>query len=313
MLVLGLASSFAPAMFREPSEWPKIHQWLTGAAPQPGELGGETAEIIQQHAVRIRAGFKTLSEKLEESKIDALIALAADNGRVFTRVQVPQFATYLGEEIWGSTRFAELGEKAEEDIVRLRCASELAGFLHKELVLSGFDLNYVKTLRPLGQPEFGAPPAFACPPRFLVPNLDIPVVPIFVNSHAAPAPSGHRCHTFGTAMAQILQERPERIAIFACGGLSHDHNGPRAGWIDAPLDQWVLEQLSRGKCARLREMFDLDSDTLRGGTAEIRLWIVVAAACESLGAKAGVIDYLPSYSAATGIGFAYWPLQEGSK
>jgi len=306
MLVLGLASSYSPAMFREAPEWPKIHDWLTGNAPQPLEFGRETPEILQQHAQRIHAGFEILRKKLEESKPDALLMLAADSGRVFTRVQIPQFATYLGEEIWGSTRFAELGEKAEDDIVRLRCASKLASFLHKELVYGGFDLNYGKTLRPLGQPEFGAPPAFVCPARLLMSELDIPVIPIYVNAHAAPAPSGHRCYALGAAIADILQERPERIAIFACGGLSHDHHGPRAGWIDTPLDQWVLEQLARGKGSRLKAMFNLDSDALCGGAAEVRLWIVTGAACEALKAGATVVDYLPAYTAATGIGFAYW-------
>ena len=61
-------------------------------------------------------------------------------------------------------------------------------------------------------------------------------------------------------------------------------------------------------------MFDLESDALRGGSAQVRLWIIVAAAFESLGISATVFDYFPSHSAATGIGFAGWiPERQGRR
>ena len=94
------------------------------------------------------------------------------------------------------------------------------------------------------------------------------------------------------------------------GGLSHDHHGLRAGWVDHPFDQWALKQLSRGKGANLDPIWDLESDSIHGGTAEVRLWSVVAGACESFSGKAVVVDYFPSYTAATGLGFVYWPLYE---
>lgn len=309
MLGLGLAVSYAPAMFRQAAEWPHIHHWLTGSAPQPLELSQETGDVVGQHITRIDAGFAALRQRVEGFRPDAVVMLASDTGRLFTRVQIPQFWTYLGEESWGSTRLAELGEKAEEDIVRLRCASELAHFLQREMVEQGFDPNYGKTLRPLGQPDFGMTAALVETARRLMPDLNTPVVPVYVNSQTAPAPSGHRCYAFGTALAQVLGDRTERIALVACGGLSHDHHGPRAGWIDVPFDQWVLDKLSRGKGKVLCPMFDLDSDTLRGGSAEVRLWIIAAGACEALGGKAVVVDYIPAYSAATGIAFAHWPLR----
>jgi hypothetical protein len=57
-------------------------------------------------------------------------------------------------------------------------------------------------------------------------------------------------------------------------------------------------------------MFDVVSDTLARGGAQIRLWLMVAAAMESLGAKAQIIDYIPSYSIAAGVAFATWSQQE---
>lgn len=308
MLGLGLASSFAPAMFRDPKEWRQIHERLTGDAPQPTELVAETAEVLEEQSRRIQRGFAALREQLEEFRPDALVILASDSGRVFTSVHVPQFATFLGAEIWGSTRLAELGEHAEDDIVRLQCASELAVFTHRELVEAGFDLNYSQVLRPLGQPEYGTAAGFVAPAPLLMPGLDLPVVPIYVNCHVPPSPSGRRCYVFGQALGEVLRERPERVALYACGGLSHDHFGPRAGWVDTPFDEWALDRFARGKGTTLHSVFSLESDTLQGGSAELRLWTVVAGACEALGGKARVVDYFPSYTGATGIAFAYWPL-----
>lgn len=293
-------------MFRDPKEWRQIHERLTDGAPQPPELAAETPEVLEEQSRRIQRGFAALRECLAEFQPDALVMLASDPGRVFTPVHVPQVATFLGEEIWGSTRLAELGEQAEDDIVRLRCASELAAFTHRELVEAGFDLNYSQILRPLGQPEYGTAPGFVAPARLLMPGLDLPVVPIYVNCHVPPSPSGRRCYAFGGALASALGERSERIALYACGGLSHNHFGPRAGWVDTPFDEWALDRFARGKGTALHSVFSLESDTLQGGSAELRLWTVVAGACEALGAKATVMDYFPSYTAATGIAFAYW-------
>jgi len=312
MLELGMAASYAPAMFRDAAEWPSLHGWLTNGAPRPLELAQETPAVLRQHKERIEAGFTTLREQVRRARLDAIVLLASDTGRVFSGVQVPQFSTYLGDEIWGSTRLAELGEPAAGDIVRLRCAPDLAAFVHRELVSRDFDMNYSKELRPLGQPEYGTAVAFVAPARALMPDLDIPVIPIYVNSQVPPAPSGRRCFALGRALAEILDERPERVAILASGGLSQDNHGPRAGWIDEPLDRWVLDHLSRGKATELQSMFDVDSDALRGGTAQIRLWLIVAGACEARHARAVTVDYIPAFTMAAGIAFAYWPVTNGA-
>ncbi|MPZ15566.1 MAG: hypothetical protein GEU73_14290 [Chloroflexi bacterium] len=259
---------------------------LLAGVPQPLQLSEETPEVVRDQSDRVRRGFGVLRRQLETFRPDALVMLGADNGRVFTQAHVPQFATFLGEEIWGSTRLAELGEEAEDDIVRLQCAGELASFAHRELVGAGFDLNYSQLLRPVGQPEYGTAPAFVAPAHLLMPQLDIPVLPIYVNCRSRPAPSGARCYAFGRTLAEVLSERPERIALFASGGLSHDHGGARSGWVDVPFDEWALDHLARGKGAALQPIFEMESDSHRGGSAELRVWTIVAGACEALGSKA---------------------------
>ena len=306
MLVLGLAASYSPAVLRPTTEWPRIHTWLTGDAPQPRELAQDTPDKINEYAATIKSGYESLSKQIEAYTPDVLLVLTSDDGRLFTQVQVPQFATFVGDEVWGSTRLEGLGEKAEDDIVTIAGLPDLANFIQRELVWHKFDMNYMRMLRPLGESEYGAPAALVNGIRALTPKLDIPVVPIFINSHVEPAPTGHRVYALGKALAEIVEQRPERVAMVAIGGLSHDHHRPRAGWIDYPLDAWVLEHLSRGKGGELTRMYDLESDSIHGGTAEIRLWMAVAGACEATGAKAVVGEYVAAFSAASGIGFAHW-------
>jgi aromatic ring-opening dioxygenase LigB subunit len=140
----------------------------------------------------------------------------------------------------------------------------------------------------------------------VTPQLNVPIIPFHVNAYFPPMPSARKCYELGRSIAEAVRDRPEKVAIMASGGLSHDPRGPRAGWIDAPLDRWVLEQLRSGNGEALCHLFEFDSDTLRSGTGEIRSWIVVAGACR--GAKATIVDYIPAHHAVTGLGFAYFNL-----
>jgi protocatechuate 4,5-dioxygenase beta chain len=144
----------------------------------------------------------------------------------------------------------------------------------------------------------------AHPVPTLIPRLDIPIVPIFMNEYFPPLPTAERCYNLGRALAQVLAERSERVAIYASGGLSHDPSGPRAGWIDEPLDRWFLERLERNDGEAIQHLFTFDSDTLRGGTGEIRAWITVAGTMQR---RATVVDYIRAHHSKVGLAFAYWP------
>jgi aromatic ring-opening dioxygenase catalytic subunit (LigB family) len=155
---------------------------------------------------------------------------------------------------------------------------------------------------------YGASPSFLEPLRRLVPKEDIPIVAIHVNANRPPALSGRRMHRFGQALSEILTEWEGHVALLASGGLAHDHGGARGGWIDESLDRFVLERYRRGRSADLQSMFDVESDAMNGGGAQIRLWNAVAAAAEAQGTRAEIVDYIPSFSIAAGVGFAYWPV-----
>ncbi len=72
------------------------------------------------------------------------------------------------------------------------------------------------------------------------------------------------------------------------------------------MDRWFLERLERNDGEALKHLFTFDSDTMRGGTGEIRAWITVAGAMRR---RATVLDYMSANHAKCGLGFAYWPTE----
>jgi len=306
MLGLGLAVSHAPSMFRGLEHWPLIHRVLTDGVPQPPEIEKETPEVIQTYIDRIHLGFAALKQQLEAFKPDVLLVVGDDQAEVFTEANMPTYCLFTCAEVHGSINIGLIGEPEEENHITLRCDSELARHLLDALNNMGFDVSESKELKPLGKPKRGIGHAFTRPVAKVTPQLNVPIIPLHVNCYFAPMPSARQCYELGRAIARALKDRPERVAILASGGLSHDPRGPRAGWIDTALDRWVLEQLRSGNAEALCHLFEFDSDTLRSGTGEIRSWIVVAGACS--GARATVVDYIPAHHAVTGLGFAYFSL-----
>lgn len=304
-LGLGLASSHAPSMFAAPEDWPRIYETLTRGVPQPPQAAAETPEVIERYVQRIRKNLRTLREQLDAYQPDAIIIVGDDQREVFGPAFSPSIAIYLGDSVEGSRSIGLAGQSYDENHVTLPCHPELARHLLRELVARQFDLAYVEELRPLSRPAAGLGHAFLHLGGGLgLHELQVPVIPLWVNAYFPPCPTAARCYALGQALRAIAAARPERIAILGSGGLSHDPRGPRSGWIDEPLDHWLLDRLAAGEGEQLTHLFTFESDTLRGGSGEIRSWITVAGAFA--GAPATVVDYLPAHHAITGLGWAYW-------
>lgn len=302
---LGLASSHAPNMFLPAEKWAVRYRQLTQNVPQPPEAERETLEVLQEYEKRIQTAFSELERRLAAYRADTLIMVADDQHEVFDRrVCMPSLAMHLGAEAEGGMGFDFLGEDAPTGRIRLKGNPELSEFLAQGLVDRYFDLTCVRDLKAMGNPDKGLSHGFTRTAPKLMPKLDIPVILVFLNCYYPPLPPAKRCFELGRVLRELLDERVERVAIYGSGGLSHDPQGPRAGWIDQPLDNFFLNSLASGKPEQTLNLFTFDSDTVRGGTGEIRNWLVVAGAMADR--KATIVDYIPAHHAVTGLGFAYW-------
>ena len=284
MIGLGLASSHAPVIFCPAEAWrgayDTIPEYTKQSQPHTAKL--ETLDVIRSYIERIDRAFAVLRVQLEQYKADALIVIGDDQGDMFNSSNNPTFCVFTGSEVRGSMVPRYVKEPPEKSRISIPVQSRLAQFLLRGLIKRGFDLAASDALASQGsRPERGVSHMLVYPYPRLAPGLDVPVIPVFVNEYYPPLPSAKRCWDLGVAIADIFRDRPERIAIYASGGMSHE----------------------------LNNLFTFDSDTLRGGTGELRAWIAAAGACQWPGK---VVEYIPCHHAKTGLGFCYWPVRDGT-
>jgi protocatechuate 4,5-dioxygenase beta chain len=310
MLGLGLASSHAPMMFQKAAYWPRVVERIPAEAreqlPKSARVEIATPSIIDGHIRRIEAAFAVLREQLQAFRPDALIMIGDDQGDMFDEVNNPTFSVYTGDQpIWGRSARDPLGTPpAERTKVVFRQHAELARHLLRGLVERGFDVANIGRFEPRGNPGRGVSHMVSNLVPEVDPGLTLPLVCVFINEYYPPLPSAARCAQLGEAIADALRDRRERVAIYASGGLSHYPGMYNAGWIDQPLDHWILERLERDDLEALKHLFTFDSDSMRSGTGEVRAWISVAAAMKR---AATVVEYVPAHCTQTGCGFVYWP------
>jgi len=312
MLGLGLASSHAPGMWRAPEEWPKILERMSAEArshlPHSAKVEIDTLEIRQDHYKRIHAAFGVLREQFQAYRPDALIMIGDDQGDMFDDANNPTFSIYTGAEpIWGrDVRDWRVPPESRRRI-EFKNHVDLSRHLLKGLVKRGFDIANIGKFDPRGAPQRGVSHAVANLAPEVDPDFQVPIVCVFLNEYYPPLPSAERCAQLGEAIADALADRPERVAIYASGGLSHFPGEFNMGWIDKALDRWILERLERNDVDALKHLFTFDSDNMRAGTGEVRAWISVAAAMKR---PATVVEYVAAHCTVTGCGFAYWPAVE---
>jgi protocatechuate 4,5-dioxygenase beta chain len=318
--LFGLASSHTPSLFAQTYEgWQRLWKRFSGDAPQPPEVAAEGPEAIADFVARSAAAFGTLREQLAAFRADALVVFAGDQNEWFDAAHLPNLLIYAGDDdIVGFHNFGAEDheppllpwEHPERFGVRLRVDRGLADRLLDGLVDAGFDIAISRRVPVHEEKRRSAPHALVRPLPLLMPQLDVPIVPIMMKTvERSPAIlNGERCLALGRAIFDICRDLPGRIALYGSGGMSHDPRGPRAGWVDEPLDRWVLDELAAGRPDRLRSLYSFRSAGTDSGTGELRTWLPVAAAMDAFapGIRADVIDYFVARKSTVGNGWVSW-------
>ena len=91
--------------------------------------------------------------------------------------------------------------------------------------------------------------AFAIPMDLLWPKAEgktkIPAVPVCINTVQHPLPKASRCYHLGQALGRAIEDwdSDARVLIVGTGGLSHQLDGERAGFMNKEFDQLCLNKL----------------------------------------------------------------------
>ena len=110
--------------------------------------------------------------------------------------------------------------------------------------------------------------AFTVPLALLWPGRSRPglrTVPVCLNTIQHPLPSPMRCFKLGRAIGRAIASYPQelRAVMIGTGGLSHQLDGERAGFINQEFDLTCLEKIV-GRSPRARALHDSGPRDLAG-------------------------------------------------
>lgn len=151
----------------------------------------------------------------------------------------------------------------------------LSWHLIESLVAQEFDITTCQEMR--------VDHAFTLPLMLLWPGTGarpIRTVPVVINHVQYPLPTPARCYKFGEAIGRAIESFDEelRVLVIGSGGLSHQLDGERAGFLNPEFDRFCLERLVSDPGALARySVTDLVRLAGAQGT-EFTTWLAMRAA-----------------------------------
>jgi aromatic ring-opening dioxygenase catalytic subunit (LigB family) len=221
-------------------------------------------------APELRRLYGAAARHLRELAPDFLVFFTCDHYNIFFVESVPIFSIGVAPSARGPSDYREL--KA----YTVPIASDLARHIQAEAVRSGFDVGMSQEF------EFDHP--VTVPLHFLTPQMDVPIVPVFVNGLIPPLPPAARCYALGARIRETLTGMPgsARVATVASGSFSLEIGGPRLsatshtgipdpGWADR-----VVELMRAGDVGTLVAEASEERLTHAGNAAgELLTWIAM--------------------------------------
>lgn len=179
-------------------------------------------------------GFPPVREWLAKVKPDVAVIVYNDHGLNFFLDKMPTFAVGAAPEY----RNADEGWGIPT-VAPFRGDPELSWHIIESLVAEEFDIVTCQ--------EMVVDHAFTLPMALCWPDQKWPVrtVPVVVNTVQAPLPSAKRCYKLGQALGRAIASWPkdEKVVVLGTGGLSHQLDGERAGFINKEFDLKFMDSM----------------------------------------------------------------------
>jgi len=200
-------------------------------------IGGAIAKNLQQDPYwkPFFDGYPPAREWLAKVKPDVVVAFYNDHGLQFFLDKMPTFAVGAAPEY----RHADEGWGIPT-VPPFRGDPELSWHVIEGLVEAEFDVTTCQ--------EMLVDHAFTVPMSLLWPDAvqcPVRVVPIAVNTVQYPFPSAARCFHLGQAVGRAIEAWSEdiRVVVLGTGGLSHQLDGTRAGFINKAFDLMCMDKI----------------------------------------------------------------------
>jgi hypothetical protein len=210
-------------------------------------------------------------EWLARLKPDVAIVVYNDHGADFMFDKYPTFA------IGAAERYAIADEGfGTRPLPEVRGNCDFSIHLCESLIAAEFDLTVCQEL--------------AVEHGFLVPmNLcfehgpdgwPVAAVPLQVNVIQHPLPTGRRCYRLGQAVRRAVETYPGnlKVVVMGTGGMSHQLQGKRFGYMNEAFDRMFLDELEHNP-EKLAEMSHQELMEQAGAEAvELIMWHVMRGA-----------------------------------
>jgi protocatechuate 4,5-dioxygenase beta chain len=180
-------------------------------------------------------GFSDVHKWLAHERPDVAVVFYNDHGLNFFLDKMPTFAVGAAAEYrnsdegWG----IPVSQPFPGD-------AALSWHIIETLVADEFDVTTCQ--------EMLVDHAFTIPLTLLWPgagNRPVRTVPIAINTVQHPLPSPARCYKFGQSVGRAIESYAGalNVLVVGTGGLSHQLDGKRAGFINKEFDLWCLDKI----------------------------------------------------------------------
>lgn len=238
-------------------------------------------------------GYEGARKWMADARPDVVILAYNDHASAFDLDLIPTYAIGVAPEF----PIADEGYGPRKVPV-VKGYPELAWHLAESLILDEFDMticNHMPVDHGLTVPlsiMYGSPVEWP-----------VRVIPLAVNVIQYPPPTPNRCWNLGKAIRRAVNNWDEDItvAVFGTGGMSHQLQGERAGWVNTPFDTDYLNRLGSDPESLLGiSHIDLLRDAGSEGI-ELVMWLIMRGAMGNSVREVHRHYHVPASNTAAGL------------
>ena len=256
-------------------------------------IGGAIARKLEQEPYwkPFFDGFGPARDWLKRQKPDVAVIFYNDHGLNFFLDKMPTFAVGAAPEYrnddegWGIPTLPPF-----------KGIPDLSWAVINHLVEREFDIVTCQ--------EMLVDHAFTLPFKLFWPDGDGPLaVPVCINTVQFPLPSAKRCVALGKAVGEAVSawKSDAKVVMIGSGGLSHQLDGQRAGFINKPFDlKFMASMVDDPEWAAQYSIIELVEQTGTQGV-ELLNWLAARAAIPGPVRKVHSNYHIPISNTAAGM------------
>ncbi len=230
--------------------------------------------------------FKPVHSWLAKEKPDVAVVIYNDHGLNFFLDKMPTFAIGAAakydnaDEGWGIPVLPSF----EGD-------PDLSWHIINDLVDHEFDLTMCQ--------EMLVDHAFTLPVKLMYPDAGdhwpVKVVPVTINSVQHPLPTAARCYKLGQAIGRAVASYPKdlKVVVVGTGGLSHQLDGTRAGFINKEFDLLCMDKILNDPVALTKYSNRQIIEQAGSQGVELMTWIAMRGALQGHVSKVTSTYHVP--------------------